>query len=453
MTSIASNRPGPVISIVGRPNVGKSTLFNRLLGFRKAITEDTPGVTRDRNYGEFEYRGTTFVLVDTGGFEPSRESTMAGLIKGQVEASVRESSVILFVLDGKEGLLPPDLEIADILRKQHKPVLCVVNKMDSPKRELGMAEFYMLGTGELYAVSSLHGLGVGDLLDRLWDLAKTGAPEGMEGERPAPEEEEVPTIRVAIVGRPNTGKSSIVNRILGSDRMIVSDLPGTTRDSIDSTVLFRDRRIVLIDTAGLRRKSRIDRKVEGYSVASALKTVERAHVVNLIIDGSEGVSHQDGAIGHMVVDRGCGLCVVINKSDLLPAETTEARFREFVYQRIPHASFCPVLFTSALTGKNVAKILETDLRIFGNLHKRIATPALNRAFREFTSRLAPSHAKGKQVKILYANQVNAGSPTFLLFANHPEAIPEHYKRYLENCLREKFGFAGAPIRLIFKARQ
>lgn len=466
----------PIVSIVGRPNVGKSTLFNRLIGYKKAITEDTPGVTRDRNYGEFEYGGRDFVLVDTGGFEPTREEGFFPLMRKQIIASLEESSMIIFVLDGKEGLLPQDTEISRGLRKYGKPVFYVINKIDSSKREYGAPEFYSLGAEKLYPVSSLHGLGIDELLEDLLAAADTtwGKNHGQIEEkrlqartrrrRPSiedtvettdiatPQEETSGGIRIAIVGRPNTGKSSITNRLLGSQRMIVSEVPGTTRDAIDSKVMFRDREIILIDTAGLRKKSRVEMKVEGYSVASALRTIERADIVNLVVDANEGVSHQDGAIAHFIASRGKGLCIVVNKWDLVEGKVGQGDYRERVKQRVPHADFAPVVFTSAMTGKNIEAILETDLRVYTQLNRRIQTSALNKTLHDILRKQGISVQQGKQVSILYANQAKSMPPTFILFANYPTLIPEHYKRYLENSLREKYGFLGAPIRLVFKKK-
>jgi GTP-binding protein len=259
-------------------------------------------------------------------------------------------------------------------------------------------------------------------------------------------------IRIAFVGKPNTGKSSITNRLLGTERMIVSDIPGTTRDAIDSKIVFRDKELILIDTAGLRRKSKIEAKVEEYSVSSALKTIERADVVNLIIDADEGVSHQDGGISHTIVTRGKGLCVVVNKWDLVEKKMAMEEYRRMVYERIPHTKFAPVVFTSAKTGKNLEKILETDLRTYGQLNRRIKTPALNKILEEILQRQSLSYQHGKRINILYINQVKTMPPTFVLFTNFPNLIPEHYKRYLENSLREKYGFIGAPIRLLFRKK-
>jgi GTPase len=466
----------PIISIVGRPNVGKSTLFNRLIGYRKAITEDTPGVTRDRNYGDFEYAGSNFLLVDTGGFEPTKEEGYFPLMRQQINTSLEESSMIIFVLDGKEGLLPQDMEIATGLRKYGKPIFCVVNKVDSSRREVLVSEFYTLGAEKLYPISSLHGLGIDELLNDIVALARQAMGDGQlkMGDKYSPigknrrghgskdmtedsivegiEEESAGGMRIAFVGKPNTGKSSITNRLLGSERMIVSDIPGTTRDAIDSKIVFRDQELVLIDTAGLRRKSRIEIKLEEYSVSSALKTIERSDVVNLIIDANEGVSHQDGGIVHTIVTRGKGLCVVVNKWDLVEKKIGVEEYRKMVYERIPHTSFAPVVFTSAKTGKNLEKILETDLRVYGQLNRRIKTPALNKVLEGLLQKQSLSYQRGKRINILYVNQVKTKPPTFVLFTNFPELIPEHYKRYLENSLREKYGFIGAPIRLLFRKK-
>ncbi len=446
----------PIISIVGRPNVGKSTLFNRLIGFRKAIIEDAPGVTRDRNYGEFEYNGQDFVLVDTGGFEPSTDDAIFRLVKEQVVVSLGESSAIIFVLDGRDGIHPHDVNIAGILRKYNKPVFYAVNKVDSSKMEASAAEFFEIGAEKLYTMSALHGTGIGELLDGIYEAtvnAECGVRnaecfEDLNSEFRIPNS----AIRIAIVGRPNTGKSSITNRLLGSDRMIVSDMPGTTRDSVDSRVVFKDKEIVLIDTAGLRRKSRITMKVEEYSVSSAIQSIERADVVNLVVDAQEGVSHQDAGIVHTIVERGKGLCIVVNKWDLVKGKMDEKTYKEGVLERIPHGSFAPVLFTSALTGYRVERILETDLKIYSQLERRIATPKLNQAFEEFLQRASLPHVQGKQVKIFYVNQAKALPPTFILFSNYPKSVPEHYRRYLENSLRAKFGFTGAPIRLLFRRK-
>ncbi|HBA53807.1 MAG TPA: ribosome biogenesis GTPase Der [Syntrophorhabdus aromaticivorans] len=468
----------PIISIVGRPNVGKSTLFNRLVGYRKAITEDTPGVTRDRNYGEFEYDGYYFVLVDTGGFEPAKEEGFFPLMKQQIITSLEESSMVIFVLDGKEGLLPQDREISAGLRKYGKAVFHVVNKVDSRQREWTTAEFYALGVQKFYPVSSLHGLGIEDLLEDIVTQGKQlpGNCRGQIGgqttgdqqprrirstRKPRAEEQEYEEaveapaesrIRVAIVGRPNTGKSSITNRLLGADRMIVSEIPGTTRDAIDSKIVFRDKEIILVDTAGLRRKSRIEMKVEGYSVSSALRTIEQADVVNLVIDADEGVSHQDGGIAHVIITRGKGLCLVINKWDLVEGKISRDEYRKLVKEKIPHTGFAPLIFASAKTGKNLFSILDADLRIYNQLKRRIKTASLNKTFHEFFQKQGLSYQQGKQVSILYVNQAKTEPPTFILFANYPELIHEHYKRYLENSIREKYGFLGAPIRLVFKKK-
>jgi GTPase len=431
----------PIVSIVGRPNVGKSTLFNRILGYKKAITEDVPGVTRDRNYGEFDYSGKSFILVDTGGFELEKKEEITSLVKEHIYAAVEESSMIIFLMDGKEGLLPQDQDIASILRRYEKPVFYAVNKVDSPKREAAIAEFYALGVDKLYALSAAHGTCLGDLLD---DLASRVEAE--------PEGEVQEGLRIALVGRPNTGKSSIANRLLGSERMIVSDQPGTTRDAVDSVFIFREKRFVIIDTAGMRRKSRISMRVEEYSVASAIRSIERADVVNLVIDAREGVAHQDAAIAHLVKEKGKGITLVVNKWDLIDGTGHEGEYLEMVREKLPHVDFAPVLFVSALTGKNIVKIVETDLQIARELTRKISTAKLNKTFESYFQRLSLPRAGRKEVKIFYVNQARTSPPTFILFANFPDSIPEHYKRYLENSLRSTFGFKGVPIRLFFRKR-
>ena len=435
-----------LISIVGRPNVGKSTFFNRVIGYRKAITEDTPGVTRDRNYATFEMSGSTYLLVDTGGFSSSEEDGFSQLIMRQITASLEESDAVVFLLDGKEGLMPADRDIARMLRKVHKPVFHVINKVDSKKREDGLVEFFELGADKFYSVSAAHGLGIGDLLDDIVSVIKH-------------EEEDHPEIpeatratRIALVGKPNTGKSSVANCMLGSERMIVSDIPGTTRDSVDSGIIFEGRQLVLIDTAGLRKKGKIYEKVEEYSVSSAVRSIERADVVNLIVDAAEGPGHQEGSIAHLIISRGKGLCIVINKWDLVAGQFTQEKYREMVYERIPHASFAPVIFSSAKLVTGIDDILKTDFAIYEELTKRIPTAQLNSAFAEFMSRHAISYQKGKQVKIFYASQAKAQPPTFVLFSNQPRLVPDHYRRYLENSLREYFGFMGAPLRLVLKKK-
>ncbi len=435
-----------LISIVGRPNVGKSTFFNRVIGYRKAITEDTPGVTRDRNYGTFEMSGRNYHLVDTGGFSSSEEDGFSKLIMRQIKTSLEESDAVIFLLDGKEGLMPTDRDIARMLRKIRKPIFFVINKVDSKKREHALVEFFELGADRFYSVSAAHGLGIGDLLDDICSIISDGEEETEEIS------ERAKATRIALVGRPNTGKSSVANCILGSERMIVSDIPGTTRDSVDSGVVFEGRQLVLIDTAGLRKKGKIDEKVEEYSVSSAVRSIERADVVNLIIDAAEGPGHQEGSIAHLIISRGKGLSIVINKWDLVQKQFTQEKYREMVYERIPHASFAPVVFSSAKVAAGIDDILNIDLAVYEELTKRIPTAQLNSAFADIMARHGISYQKGKQVKIFYASQAKARPPTFILFSNNPRLVPDNYRKYLENSLREYFGFMGAPIRLVVKKK-
>ena len=435
-----------LISIVGRPNVGKSTFFNRVIGYRKAITEDTPGVTRDRNYATFEMGGQNYLLVDTGGFSSSEEDGFSRLIMKQIEASLEESDAVIFLLDGKEGLMPADRDIARTLRRVHKPVFYVINKVDSQKREDALVDFFELGADKFYSVSAAHGLGIGDVLD---DICSAIKHEEEDREETAGE---AMATRIALVGKPNTGKSSVANCVLGSERMIVSDIPGTTRDSVDSGIIFDGRQLVLIDTAGLRKKGKIYEKVEEYSVSSAVRSIERADVVNLIIDAAEGPGHQEGSIAHLIISRGKGLCIVVNKWDLVDKQFTREKYREMVYERIPHASFAPVVFSSAKYGMGIDDILQMDLAVYEQLTTRIPTAQLNSAFADFVARHSISYQKGKQVKIFYASQAKARPPTFILFSNQPRLVPDDYRRYLENNLRERFGFMGAPIRLVLKRK-
>lgn len=431
----------PIISIVGRPNVGKSTLFNRILGYRKAITEDTPGVTRDRNYGEFEYLRKTFLLVDTGGFDAPGEDRLISRVVEQVHAAVEESSAIIFLLDCKDGILPQDEEINAALRRYDKPIFFAVNKVDSVKREADAAQFFRLGAEKLYPLTALHGTGVIELME---DLARSVESE--------PEDAVDQGVRIAFVGKPNTGKSSLVNCLLGKERMLVSEIPGTTRDSIDSSVSFRDRTLTIIDTAGMRKKAKVAVKVEELSVMSAIRSVERTDVVNIVIDAAEGVGRQDAIIAHLVVSRGKGICIVMNKWDLAGPGGSQARVRDAVHEKMPHTDYAPVVFTSALTGDGVERMLSSDLGVADELAKRIPTPKLNRALEEFQQRTPLPQSGRKHTKIFYASQANISPPTFLLFANYPELVPEHYRRYLENQLRNTFGFIGAPLRLVFKKR-
>jgi GTPase len=430
-----------IISIVGRPNVGKSTLFNRLVGYQKAIIEDIPGVTRDRNYAEFDYAGRTFILVDTGGFEPGGEDRIVSLVEEQIHEAMRESTAVIFVLDGKDGLLPQDLEITRTLRRSDKQVFYVVNKIDSKKREAGLSDFYALGSDKVYPMSAQHGLGIGEFLD---DLIAS-LPQESE------EEPAVKGLRLAIVGRPNVGKSSIVNQILGSDRMIVSEVPGTTRDAVDSTIVYRDKTLTLVDTAGMRRKGRIEQTVEEYSITSSIRSIERADLVNLVIDSTEGAVHQDAAIAHLIIKNGKGLCLVVNKWDLIPEHQEQEHLR-LLRERIPHANFAPVLFVSAKTGQSIERILATDIAIHGELLRRIGTPQLNKSLEEFLQKGSLPRIHGKPLKVYYVSQARSRPPTFILHCNYPDGIPEHYKRYLENSLRERFGFEGAPVRLVFRKR-
>ncbi len=436
----------PIISIVGRPNVGKSTFFNRIIGYRKAIIEDSPGVTRDRNYGEFDYDGHDFILVDTGGFEIDSENIIFPLIKEQINISMEESSAIIFILDGKEGVLSQDLDIVKDLRRYNKPVIYVINKVDSNKTEISSAQFYELGIEKFYTISALHGIGIGELLDAICAVAASHRPDSVVETGKSSE------IRIALVGKPNTGKSSITNRLLGSQRMIVSDIPGTTRDSIDTGIFYKDKKLILIDTAGLRRKSRVSIKVEEYSVSSAIHTIDKANIINLIIDAREGVTHQDAGIAHTIVSRGKGLCIVINKWDLVKDEMDSRACKKMVLEKLPHASFAPVIFVSALTGLNIGNILDMDLKIHKNMEKQISTPRLNKALEEFVQKVSLPHVQGKQLKIFYASQTRISPPTFMFFSNYPKSIPENYKRYLENSLRSKFIFMGVPIRLIFRKK-
>jgi len=433
-----------VVAIVGRPNVGKSTLFNRILGQRKAIVEDVPGVTRDRHYAEVTRFAKPFTLIDTGGFEPISEDRLLIQMREQSQLAVEEADVILFVMDGRQGLTPSDIEVAAILRRFPKPLLYVVNKVDGDHLEDGAGEFYSLGAEQLHTISAEHGRGVPDLIDVLLELL----PEKGRADDDRDE------IRLAVIGRPNVGKSSLVNRLLGYERVVANPQAGTTRDSVDTPFVYNQQRYVLIDTAGIRRKGKVSQKLEKFSVIQALKGMDRAHVALVVIDAQEGVTDQDLTVAGYAYEKGRGVILVVNKWDMVEKDhTTMNKYLEKLRFQFKFLSFAPVLFVSALTGQRVAKVMAEVEKVAYEFNRRIPTSALNKILAEAErSHPAPLY-QGKRLKFFYMTQVQTRPPTFLAFVNKAEGVPVSYQRYLSNQLRDAFGFSGVPIRINYQDRE
>ncbi len=451
----------PYVAIVGRPNVGKSTLFNRLVGRRHAVVSDLPGTTRDRLIGETEWEGRSFYVVDTGGIEVLPPTVEAGrrptpqqplledsaafipLIRNQAEQAIEEADLILFLTDAADGLTGADREVADLLRQSRKPVLLVVNKVDNERREQEALEFYELGFDELHTISAIHGSGVGDLLDRVVELLPAEVAEEQEDETAA---------HIAIVGRPNVGKSSLLNRLIGEERAIVSPVAGTTRDAVDTALTWEGERIVLIDTAGIRRRGKIAPGVEKYSVLRTLKALERADVALLLIDATEGVTAQDTHIAGQILEAGVSAVVLINKWDAVPPEkkATGLAFEAEVREALKFLPYVPVLFISALTGLHVNKVIPTALEVVQARYQRIPTGPLNDLLRTAMAEHSPPTRHGKRLKLYYATQAGVAPPTFVLFVNDPGLIHFSYRRYLENRIRDLYPFPGTPIRLLFR---
>lgn len=431
------------VAIVGRPNVGKSTLFNRLLGQRKAIVEDFPGVTRDRHYAEVTRFGKPFLLVDTGGFEPQSDDRLLTQMREQSQFAVTEADIIFWLLDVKDGLTSADREIAGMLRQVDKPVFHIVNKVDGDKQEIAASEFYSLGIDRFYALSAEHGRGVNELISDLEELLPDIPPET----------DESPEVRLAIVGRPNVGKSSLVNRLLGYERVVANPVAGTTRDSIDTDFMYNKQKYVLIDTAGIRRKGRVSLALEKYSAISALKAMDRAHVVLMVIDAAEGVTDQDLSIAGYALEKGRALILIVNKWDLPEKDhQTMGRYVEDIRRRFKFLPYAPLLFVSAQTGQRVNKIMSLVESVAEEFNRRVATGSLNQGLEEFVSKHPPSMVRGQRIKFYYVAQAAVRPPTFVLFTNRPDDIHFSYQRYLTNCFREKFDFNQVPLRLQFKGR-
>ncbi len=439
----------PIVALVGRPNVGKSTLFNRLIGQRRAIVEDTPGTTRDRLYGDAEWNGVPFTVVDTGGLEiADRERPLASAsacflqeIRQQAELAIAEADVIVMLVDAIDGLTPADEDVADVLRRTAKPVLVAANKADSEARRQAALEFYALGLGEVFPISALHGTGTGDLLDRI------------VASLPVVEEEEAPeALKIAIVGRPNVGKSSLLNRLLGEERAIVSPIPGTTRDTLDTYLTWEGQPVLLIDTAGIRRRGRIEQGVEKYSVLRAMKAIARADVVLLLLDAHDLVTAQDAHVAGYILEEMRSVIVVVNKWDLIEKDSsTMDAYTKRIRAELKFLDYVPVLYISALTGQRVHQVLPLAQQVYQERLVRIPTGELNRLIEEATLRHPAPH-KGKQLKFLYATQASVDPPTFVFFVNDPRLVHFTYRRFLENQIRQRYRYLGTPLKMVFRSR-
>ena len=447
----------PVIAIIGRPNVGKSTFFNRILGRRVAIVEDIPGVTRDRNYAEATYGGRSFILVDTGGLDPTAKSRLSGRqagesilsqVKAQTEQAIAEADILIALFNGREGVTPLDEEIVSLLRRLKKPIFYAVNKIDTSKSEPLTAEFYKLGVKTLYPVSAEHSLGVDEMMEAILPLL----PPDSEVEAPATEGESIP--RIAVLGRPNVGKSTLINALLGENRLVTDSTPGTTRDSIDSRVRYEGKSYLFIDTAGIRRRGKIERGVERYSLARALTTIERCELAVVVLDATEGIVEQDTKIIGRLLKARKGCLILVNKWDLKWHDPkAKEKIASELRRRLAFIQYAPILFISALKGTPVKEIFEKIDTIVTAYAHRISTGALNRAFEQAVSANPPPQRQGRPVKLNYITQAEVRPPTFVIFSNRPEQIKEPYLRYLENFLRESFDFTGTPLTLRIRKKR
>lgn len=432
-----------IVAVVGRPNVGKSTLFNYLVGRRLAIVEDIPGVTRDRLYADVQWLNHQFTLVDTGGFEMNLSDEMTVYVRKQAEIAIREADVVLLVVDGRQGVTPLDEDVVQALRGTKKPLILAVNKIDHPNLEAHAAEFYQLGLPHMLSVSAVNGLGIGDLLDLIIEFLP--AEDAVE--------ESDDSTRVAVIGKPNTGKSSLVNALLGQERVIVSDIPGTTRDAVDTPLTVGDQNYVLVDTAGLRRKSKVEEEIERYSGLRSLRAIERADIVLMLIDATEGVTEQDKKIVGFAHNRGKGIILVVNKWDLIEKDnSTTNKFTDQIQSELLFLSYAPIIFISAKTGQRVHRFFDLVQQVDEQRQLRIATSALNELILQATMVTPTPTVKGKKLRIYYATQSDVKPPTFVLFVNDPELLHFSYQRFLENTLRRAMGFIGTPIRFYIRKR-
>lgn len=431
-----------VIALVGRPNVGKSTLFNRLIGKKDAIIEDTPGVTRDRNYGYSDWNGKKFMVIDTGGFIPGSENIIERAIREQAYLAIDESDVIVFICDAKEGITPYDIDIARILRNSNKPVVLVINKSDNEKTDANAFEFYKLGLGDPFPISALNGRGTGDFLDEVTSK--------LLNDNELPNQDK---LKIAIVGRPNAGKSSLVNSLLGKNRSIVTEIPGTTRDSIDSIMKYYGEEIVLIDTAGLRKRSKIKESIEYYSTLRTVTAIERSDITVVLIDSQRGLEEQDKKIINQVTDAKKGIIVAFNKWDIIQKDNNTAeKFKRQFYEEMKTHSYVPLLFISAKTKQRITKIIDLAKEIEQRRNLRISTAELNRVLLPILEKTPPPAVKGKDLRINYITQVSTKPPLFAFFSNYPHLMPDSYKRFIENNLRNEFDFIGTPISFVFKKK-
>lgn len=435
----------PTVAIVGRPNVGKSTFVNRLIGARNSIVHDMPGVTRDRIYFDVEWQNKGFTVIDTGGIIPGDGDDIMVSIFDQARLACEEADKIIFLVDGKEGINPVDYDIANILRQSGKPIFLAVNKCDNVESLMMTNDFYSLAVGDPVGISALHGSGgVGDLLDLVTDDFEVTEEEENDGK-----------IRIAIVGRPNAGKSSIVNALLNTQRVIVSNISGTTRDSIDSYITYKDTEFVIVDTAGIRKKSKVDYGVEKFAVDRSIRSIRECDVAVLVIDANEGISDQDKKISSIITESGKGIIVAINKWDLVEDKKSNTinKFEKELAKDIPFLSYAPKIFISALTKQRLGQIFDKSLEVYAQCVKRVSTGLLNKVINEAYALNPPTSFKGKRLKVLYTTQAAIQPPTFVLFVNNEDLLKDSYKRYLENKLREAFGFFGTPIRISVRERK